>query len=366
MSGAISLKRQWIPMAGGSCDVRIGEGALEQSSKVLKDSVGNPRKCVAVVRASIDDATRELLRRQLVDAGYEVDWHEVAPSASCTLEDATLLVETFARQGITGDDLCCALGDASVLSLASWACGSWCGQTTLVAIPSDEVALLEGALIPRPLDVGGHARMLSVRPCARRILFDTGMAISEPGEEASLYTRALMVAGAMAGAERVFSELWDRADDIAQGELDVVTTQLLATAKSRGQASSSTAVAVRQSLAYGQDFANGLERVTGPVCPRSTMVAEGMRFAARLSVGMGKLSLDDMLAQDELMEALGLGMASVDVDSHELIRALKDEQFERGNRFMLLLPLAIGRVRLAKVPDDLLEEHAIAWCGAHA
>lgn len=279
------------------------------------------------------------------------------------------LAESFAAHGITADDLCCAVGDADLMSVVAFVAGSWCSQTTLLAIPLDEPALLDGALIPRPLDVSGLAEAVSVRVGARHVLLDFDLVLGEPDGEASRYARTLMVASAMAGSERVFSELWDRADAIGEGDEEAYTTQLLATAKSRGQACSSTAIAIRQSLAYGQAFARalaGLARDGGLELAPSLLLAEGLRFSARLACGMGKLSVDDMLAQDELLETLGVGGVALDADGGALVGALRRELFLRSNRSMLLLPLAIGRVRLSTVPDDVLEEHAAAWCAAHA
>jgi hypothetical protein len=83
-------------------------------------------------------------------------------------------------------------------------------------------------------------------------------------------------------------------------------------------------------------------------------------------VGLEKLSIDDMLAQDELLEALGIGTISCSLEPEALVEALKAESFRRQNRFHVLVPLALGRVRLTAVADDLLLEHASAWCAAHA
>ena len=366
MSVAASLRRQWIPIAGGSCDVRFGYGALDAASTLFKTAVGSPRMCMAVLREDTNEDLVESLRRQLVNAGYEVCWYRMGKDAPRSLEEAAGLANAFAQAGITGDDLCCALGDADAMSVASYVCGSWCGGVSLVAVPTDEIAFLEGALVPNALEVAGKPMMLSVRPSVRHVLLDLDLALSEPGSETSLYARALMVAAAMAGSERVFSELWDRADAIASGDEGVTVDQLLATAKSRGQTVSSNAVAVRQSLDYGRAFAHALQGIADTQLNGSALLAEAFRFCARIAVGLEKVSIDDMLAQDELLDALGIGTVACDIAPEALVAALKDELFLRSNRFMLLVPFGIGRVRLATIPDELLVEHATAWCAAHS
>lgn len=364
MSVADQLTRQWMPMAGGSCDVRMGHAALKQASPVFRSCVGRPRACLAIVRTQLDETVRETLRRQLVDAGFAVTWLSLESSAANTIETARSMTEALANAGITSDDLCCVLGDANLISVASHVCGSWCGGMSLVAVPEDELALLEGAIVPRALDVGMRRGVVAVRPFAQHVLLDFDLVLSNESTETSRYLRSLMVATAMAGSEREFSELWDRADKIAQGDEEALQTQLLAVARARGQLKSSTAAAVRQSADYGRSFENAVSSLSRGAIPRSVLLAEGMRFSARIAVALEKFSIDDMLAQDELLETLGIGFASCSFGARELCEALKQEEFERKNRFMLLVPFSIGQVRYVTVDDDMLEEHARAWCAA--
>ena len=362
----VALMRKWVPIAGGSCDVRMGSDAIGRSSKVFSSAVGRVRACIVVLEEGTDDSITEKMRRELVSVGFKVSWHHVPARGCATLEAVAELVDVLARERITSDDLCCVLGGADIISMASFVCGSWCGGMAMVAIPTDEIGFLEGALSPRPISAGGRERMLSVRPCVRHVVFDYDEALSPMGSEASLYLRTLMVASAMSGSEREFSALWDRADALMADDMDALVTQVMATAKARGQAASSAAVAVRQSIDYGQSFAHALEAVTDGLVSHGIAVAEGLRFSARLAVLLEKLTVDDMLAQDELLDALGVGEAACDVAPADLVLALKRERFDRTNRFMLPVPLAIGRVRLTTVDDSVLAELAEAWCSAHA
>ena len=376
--GSRALVRQWIPMLGGSCDLRMGYAALERADRVFRDSVSRPRRCLVLCRADFGEEPREMLRRQLVSVGFEVFWHVLdAPDApdgsarrvkgqvmpSLGLADSCALVDALASARLTSDDLVVAAGDAQLLSLASHVCGFWCGGTSLVAVPTDEEALLQGALVPGALEAGGVAGALEVKPCARRVLVDWDVLLSPLDSEANRHGRVLMVSAAMACHEREFSALWDNATHLMAGDVSVLTSQLVATAKARGKVASSASVAVRQSLNYGHSFAQALAPLTD--APRSLLVAEGLRFAARLSVAQARLDIDDMLAQDELLEALDIPTITCEVVPSDLVAALKAVEFSTSNRFLLLVPHAIGRVRATTVEDELLSEHAAAWCAAH-
>lgn len=359
-----TLERQWVPIAGGSCDIRMGPDGMEQASRLLRDSVGRPRLCVVVIGAGADHELVERLSRQVADAGFRQVTHVVGAEPR-TMDAACGLMRALEESGATSDDLCCAMGDADLLSLASYVCDGWCAGMSLVGIPLDEIALLEGALAPRGLDVGSLAEAVLVRPCARHVLLDLDLVLSPSEHEPARLARVLMASAAMASSERDFSALWDAADKVMEEDGDALASQLMAAAKLRGRIASSTAAAVRTSMEYGQTFARACATLVGPDARHSVLLAEGLRFGARISVAQGRLSVDDMLAQDELLEALGIGQVSCDVDPDELVGALRQERFCRTNRFMLAIPHAIGRVRLTTVEDELLQEHAQAWCDAH-
>ena len=368
MTSDVALKkRQWVSLPGGSCDVRLGTNVLDEASPIFKGAVGRPRLGVLVVQEGCDEDTIELLRRQLRDAGFMVVEASVpAGPTSRTLPSTTQLLGDLAEAGITADDLVVALGDADALSLASYACAQWCASVPLVMVPTSCVGLIEAAITPRGIDVGGREQVLSLRTSTKHVLFDFGVAVHEDDQEDLLLSRVLMVVTAMCDSEGSFSNLWDRAEQICAGDPEVLCAQLQETIKLRGKIISSTALALRQSLVYGQSFARALQRLVGDDLPASTARAEALRFQARLAAGEGMFEVDDVLAQDELLDMLQLPMLHANVDPTQLIEAVRNERFARSNRFLLGLPRKLGRVRLAAVSDELIAEHVAAWCASRA
>lgn len=359
-------KRQWVSLQGGSCDVRIGEAMIEGASPLIKAAVGKPRAGLLLQGQGTSDEACETLRRQMTDAGFSVLEVPVPSGAQArTLPAATELLEAFSSSGITADDVVLALGDADTLSLASYACSQWCAGMPLVMVPTGQTALLEAAITPRGIDVGSRERVLSLKPATKQVIFDTNLAVHETVDEDALMARVLMVVTAMCDSEPSFSRLWDRTEDICAGDLLALCEQLQDTIKLRGKIVSSTALALRQSLAYGEAFARALMRLVDGLAP-STARAEALRFQARLAAGEGLFEVDDVLAQDELLDSLGLPMVSATVDAQELVRTVREERFSRSNRFLLGLPRKLGRVRLAAVTDERISEHVEAWCASRA
>lgn len=353
--------RQWVNLRNSSMDVRAGRGICASVAHDLRSAIGKPHGCAVVHEASAPEAVIDQLRLNLSDQGFSV--HEVVlAEAPCDLAAVSALDAELAERGITADDLVVAVGGFETLSLASFACASWCGGVSLAEVPLDLASAIEAGTTPRSLDLPGLPRMVAQLGSARFSLVDADLYDCDPAGEGAQHAFALMVATAMCDSDKAFGRLWDAADDLAAGDTDALVTQLLDTVKSRGRVVSSTSLATRQSIEYGTSFAHALATLAGPGAPASALLADGLRFAARLAVAEDALSVDDMLTQDELLERLGVGTTEGPVDPEALVRAIKAERYRRTNRLMLGLPRAIGRVRLSVVPDDLLAEHAAAWC----
>ncbi len=346
----IRAKRQWVNLRGNSLDARVGDDLIGTMGNDLRAYVGKPR---AAVLASVPEAPAdvvEAIRRDLADVGFHVHMVDLPSGAEASSTAALEAVyEGIAETGATGDDVAVAVGGVRALSTASFAYKSWCGGMTLAQVPLDPVTALLAGVTPLALDLPGAVRMVTQDGSARYVYCDLDVVDVTRTDEVALLARALFASSAMADSDKTFGRLFDRANDIAALDRAAICDQMVDCMKSRGKIISSTSVAVRQ---VGEDV------------PSSTLLAEAMRFSARLSVAQGGLSVDDMLTQDELLDRLGLGYVECAVDPTAMAAALKAERFRRSNKFMLELPRALGRVRLAAVEDDQLAEHTAAWCSS--
>ena len=361
----IRAKRQWVNLRGNSLDARVGDDLIGTMGNDLRAYVGKPR---AAVLASVPEAPAdvvEAIRRDLADVGFHVHMVDLPSGAEASSTAALEAVyEGIAETGATGDDVAVAVGGVRALSTASFACKSWCGGMTLAQVPLDPVTALLSGVTPLALDLPGAVRMVTQDGSARYVYCDLDVVDVTRTDEVALLARALFASSAMADSDKTFGRLFDRANDIAALDRAAICDQMVDCMKSRGKIISSTSVAVRQSIDYGTTFVHALRPMVGEDVPSSTLLAEAMRFSARLSVAQGGLSVDDMLTQDELLDRLGLGYVECAVDPTAMAAALKAERFRRSNKFMLELPRALGRVRLAAVEDDQLAEHTAAWCSS--
>ena len=361
----VTKHRQWVTLRGTSMDLRAGASIAGEIAHDLASAVGRPHACLLAHVASAPADLVEGLRRDLTDKGFFVHMAELPEGdAAHGVEALSTVYAPLREAGITADDLVVAVGDGAALSLAGAACMHWCGQTMIAQVPLSYTAALAASTTPRALDVAGAERMVAFDGYARFEICDIDVLDARRDEEDVLMARALMVATAMADSDKAFGKLWDAADAILAGDRNAIVDQMVETIRGRGKIVSSSSVAIRQSIGYGESLRHALRGIVAADVPDSTLLAESLRFAARLSVAGENLSIDDMFTQDELLERLGLGTVACPVDADDLLEALRRERFARTNRFMLALPRAIGRVRLTAVEAETLEEHVKAWCSS--
>ena len=355
--------RQWVVVRGTSMDLRVGTGILSEFPRVLRSAAGRPHACALVHEGDVSDDVVRVLHDNLCDQGFRVSTLSLG-AVGCDLAEVERLNVMLRDARITSDDIVLAVGGLKTLSVASFVCSSWLGGTQLAEVPTDLASAVVAATTPRALDSAGLERVVSQDATARYTMIDLDLVGTDPKSETALLAFALMVQTAMCDSDRAFGKLWDAADDLAAGDEAALTTQLQDTLKSRGKVSSATSAALRQSLEFGTTFADALLSLAPGEVSRATALADGMKFAARLGVAQETLSVDDMLAVDEVLERLGVPTARVTVDAGELAARIRDARFQRTNRFMLAVPRALGRVRLAVMTDDLLAEHTAAWCAS--
>ena len=354
--------RQWVTMRGGSMDLRVGEGILPELASVVRASAGRPHACALLHEESAPEDVVRTLRDNLLAAGFDVRVSAVSFSG-CDLAAVSELSALLADSRVTSDDVVIAAGGYETLSVASFVCSSWCGGVPLAEVPLDLASAVVAATTPRALDAGGVARALAQDATAKFTTVDLDLVGADPSSPEARLAFALMAQTAMCDSDRSFGQLWDAADLLASGDREALADQVKNTLKSRGKVSSATSAALRQSLEFGITFARAL-RSLAPEVDAATALADGMRFSARLGVVLEGLSVDDMLAVDELLERLGLDTTRADVAPEALVERVREERLARTNRFMLAVPRALGRVRLSVMSDETILEHVSAWCAS--
>ena len=134
--------RQWVVVRGTSMDLRVGAGILSEFPSILRSAAGRPHACALVHEAAAPEEAVRVLHDNLCDQGFRVS---VLPlgEVGCNLSEVERLSAMLRDARITADDIVLAVGGLETLSVASFACSSWCGGTRLAEVPLD----LESAVV---------------------------------------------------------------------------------------------------------------------------------------------------------------------------------------------------------------------------
>ena len=360
------VRRQLLNFGSRSTDFRIGSGALDELTRLAKGAVAKPRRAVIVCDEALAETTGVTVSRALVDAGFRVsDLSMPRGEHISTLAYANQLFDALDRCGITCDDLVVALGGTEVCSLVTFCASSWCGETACALIPTTLDAMVTCATEMRALDTAESPEMVRVRPQAALVVCDLSLVLGRPLDENGL--GLVQIVAAQLCESRKF---WDRmatfTEGIVAGREIPLSDAICAAQTSRVNTVKSIAPSARQALGFGVTTARALRVCLGPDVPWYRLLAEGMRFEARLAVDAADFKVDDVFALDDRFEELGIDELPFSLEVERFIAALKETRFKRANRFMFSLPKHPGAVRLSVVEDDLLKRHAEAYLAARA
>ena len=362
----MNTRRQLLNFGSRSTDFRIGRDAIDELSRLVKGAVAKPRRAVIVCDEAIATTIGVRVSRQLVDAGFRVDDLSLPAGENvATLAYANQLFDALDRCGITCDDLVVGLGGVEACSLATFCSYSWCGETACVLIPTTLDAMVTCATEMRALDTAESPEMVRVRPQAAMVVCDLALLDGRTLDENGL--GLVQMTAAQLCESRKF---WDRfasfTEGIVAGREIPLADAICAAQTSRVNTVKSIAPSARQALAFGVTTARALRVCLGENIPWYRLLAEGMRFEARLAVDAEDFKVEDVFALDDRFEELGIEELPFSLDATRFIAALKETRFKRANRFMFSLPKHPGTVRLSVVEDELLGRHASAYLASRA
>lgn len=358
------IVRQWVTLQNSSMDVRIGTQILKEVPRLLKSALGRPYRFALVYDATAREVeTASLCALHARAEGFEV--FEIALEAPCcTFASLEELANRLADAHITADDIVVAFGGSEVLSLAQHVCASWCESTSLALIPTDIVTALTALTNPEDLRIRNKARLWRQHSVARFAFVDCDFFNLDPHEPSVRLAYAHLIITALIDAESALGALWDRAQELHAQDIPTWIDQLQETIKARGVCVASAALATRQSLECGSEFAQVLQAYL-PEVPYAVLLAQSLSFVSRLSVARELLSKEDLETIDELLDRFGLIEDIVlpqEATPEQLVADLKAYRFEISQRFVLALPYDLGRVRLTTIDDEQLLEHLTYWC----
>lgn len=354
--------------SGQQYDIRIGSGALTALSSTARD-LKDCEKAVVISDENVGPAYGKLVKKRLEEAGFEVSDLLVPPGeTSKSLEFAGELWQTLAQYGFTRKDLVVACGGGVVGDLAAFVASTFMRGIDVIQVPTTLLAMVDSS-------IGGKTAVNL--PCGKNLVGTFHQPIFVCSDIRCLKTLlpedwangfAEIAKSAFVSPRRSFYE-WLRNNAAALVEHDegLLADAVYTTAEFKASvvAADATEAGKRECLNYGHTLAHAIEAAAGyGKVAHGRAVAEGMRFAARLSVEVLGCDPSVVKATDSLLDELGLPAIPWTANPERLFKLMKgDKKVRNGQiRFVLLNDIADWEVRA--VPDETIIEHLTAWCTA--
>lgn len=357
----MTIRRQLLNFGSRSTDFRLGVDALQEAGTLLAGTVAKPKRAMLVHEGAANAEPALSLARALIDAGFAVTTFALAGTAAdATLARAQELYAALGSASITSEDLVVALGGHRTCSLAAFCARTWCAGTACATVPTTFDAMVCTPTQMAPLSVGDAGALVELPPEIALSLCDLTFIMD--ADDAACALGAVKLVGAYLAESRT---CWDRLEQAAAGVAERRETSLidaLCTAQTaRLNIAKSVSPSARAAWRFGTMAADALRACLPGELDEATLLAEGMRFEARLAHEATGFALDDVFALDDRLDDLHIGEATFTLDADRFCEALVSERLRHANRLLFALPKHPGTIRLTSVEPEVLHRHAAAY-----
>jgi 3-dehydroquinate synthase len=350
----------------GSYEFVAGPGVL--------DSLGGTARSLSAARLAVlvaDDNTGALFGGRaagsLERAGLRVDRLTVpAGEASKSWRCAGDVLESLSERGVGRDDLVVALGGGVVGDLAGFCAATYMRGVGIIHVPTTLLAQVDSSIggktgvdLPRGKNLAGAFW----QPLA--VIADTTCLVSLSDEEWRSGLAEVAKSAILDGEEAVRT-LEGQAGQLVRREPGVVESAVVmaASLKARVVSADERETGDRESLNYGHTLGHAIERVAGyGTVAHGVAVADGMRFAARLSEVVIGSDPEWTRRQEALLDQLGLQRGECRYDAQALAACMRADKKVRGGEARFVLSDGPGRWQACSIDEAIMLAGLRTFCG---
>ncbi len=354
-----------VPVPGATYEVVIGEELLASAGSRLRELAATARKVALVTDSNVAERWALAVDTSLARAEFGVTAMTVpAGETSKSWEMAGQLVEAIAVAGLGREDVVVAVGGGVVGDLAGFAAAVYQRGIAFVQVPTTLLAMVDSSVGGKTaVDLSAGKNLAGAFKQPLVVLADVGtLATLSDAEWLSGVAEA--VKSALLDGEEFTSWLEEHAALIGERDTDVVT-ELIARCvafKAGVVARDEKEEGPRECLNYGHTLGHAIEKVAGyGTFTHGAAIAEGMRFAARVSLALGFADAEFVRRQDRLLDDVGLCVLELEPSVAELLAAMHGDKKARGGAVRMVLPSTPGVWQCVAVDDATLKAHLAAW-----
>ena len=330
-------------------DVMVGRGLLSRAGSLVKE-VLKPAAVMIVSDDNVYPLYGETVKKSFEAAGIRTHVF-VFPhgEARKNLETYGALQEALFDAGLTRTDMVAALGGGVVGDLAGFAASTYLRGIPCVQLPTTLLAAVDSS-------VGGKTAVnLSRGKNQVGTFFQPSMVLcdietlSTLPEEEYRCGCAEIIKYAMIESEDFFEQILktpvrDQAEEVISTCMEMKRDYVLQDEFDTG---------VRMMLNFGHTFGHAAESLSGYTLLHGQAVAMGMAVITRSAVTRGICTQETLDRLLKLLKEYGLP-TGIPFPAEAVQKAARSDKKAAGSLIRLIVPEAIGRVRIMKVPAEEL------------
>ncbi len=346
-----------VALGDRSYSIEIGAGLLDDAGVALLRR-GDCSHAVVIT----DSNVRALCVPQVIEglsvAGVSRLGTLVVPAgeASKSIEQADALWRQMLELGADRKTVVIALGGGVVGDLAGFIAATFARGLRLLQIPTTLLAQVDSSVGGKVgINLPGAKNMVGAFWQPMAVLVDTDVLASLPRREYLSGLAEVVKYGVILDAD-LFAYLETQSAELLGREPTVLQTIVARCCRLKAnvvEIDEHEVGGARAVLNYGHTFAHAFEAVCGyGELLHGEAVSIGMQCAARLAQRLRRVDADFVERQAKLLTALGLTIATPDVDRDELLKAMARDKKSAAGQLRFILPTRLGHVELVgEVPE---------------
>jgi 3-dehydroquinate synthase len=347
--------------------IHVGRGLLAEAARHLA-GLFSPRRLLIVSDEVVARLYLRPLERALAEAGFGVSSVTVPPGEkSKSLEQLARLYEACFQADLERGSFLVALGGGVVGDLAGFAAATYLRGLPFVQLPTTLLAQVDSSVGGKTgLNLPGGKNLVGAFHQPVLVLADVAT-LATLDDRQFATGLAEVVKHAMIRDAGLFARLESEAGQVKRRDAATLEEIIAANCRIKAQVVSADEYEsdLRAILNYGHTIGHALERVASyGAFTHGEAVALGMVAEAELARQRGYIEATVVARQKALLETFGLPtQLRRQLDADEILAAMRHDKKVRQGRIRIVLPVAIGDVRVVDdASDDELRQAIQVLC----
>lgn len=346
-------------------DVRVANNLLKTIGTDIR-AFDSAQKAFVVTDTEVGPRYAAQVKASLESANYHVSVVTVPSGESAkSIEVCSELWNAMAEVHLNRNGIVVALGGGVIGDLAGFTGSTFMRGLRIVQVPTTLLSMVDSSVGGKTainLDAGKNLVGTFCQPSY--VCADISTLNTLPPREWACGCGEI-AKSAVIDSSDFFFWLMDRCDELVNRDPLIVQEAVCrcvmfkASVVAKDQKETQ---GVRECLNYGHTLAHAIETEAGyGVYSHGHAVAQGMRFAARLSVALGLASMEFVETQDVLLDNLELPELDFKAHPERLLDIMRNDKKVRGDKLRFVLPHEPGLWSVEELEPDFVLQYLQAW-----